>query len=208
VRVRVKICGITNVEDALAAADAGADAIGLVFAESPRRVTLETARRIVSALLPFVCPVGVFVDAPGEEVIWTAGEAGLHCVQLHGDESPDYVRALGAVSVIKAIRAGSREDARRADDYASVILLDTASERAAGGTGETFPWEYAEEIARERPIILGGGLTSGNVAEAIRQVRPWAVDVSSGVERAKGLKDAAEIRRFIESVRRVEDAQR
>jgi phosphoribosylanthranilate isomerase len=201
-RVRVKICGITSARDALVAATAGADAIGLVFAESPRKVSIETARRIVSSLPPFVCPVGVFVDAELDEVESTAAAVRLGAVQLHGEEAPAYVKALEAkgVRVIKAIRVGTREDASRADLYDSGIMFDARSSRAAGGTGETFPWEYAVELARRRPVILSGGLTPENVEKALKAVPAWAVDVSSGVEASKGTKDAEKIRRFIEAV--------
>jgi len=209
-RVRVKICGITSAHDALVAATAGADAIGLVFAESPRRVSIETARRIVASLPPFVCPVGVFVDAELEEVESTAAAAGLGAVQLHGEEAPAYVKALESkgMRVIKAIHVGSREDASRAGLYNATIMFDARSSRAAGGTGEVFPWEYAVEIAQRRPVILSGGLTAENVGEALKAVPAWAVDVSSGVEASRGLKDAEKIRRFIEAVGRASDEER
>jgi len=201
-RVRVKVCGITRVEDALAAAAAGADAIGLVFAESPRKVSLETARLIVSVLPPFVCAVGVFVDATKARILKTIDAVGLHCVQLHGKESPRFVSSLGNVNVIKAIGIKTPEDVEKAGAYNVPILLDTASRRAAGGTGETFPWEYASELAAKRPIILAGGLTPDNVAEALLKARAWGVDVSSGVESAKGIKDARKIQIFIRNVGR------
>jgi len=204
VRVRVKICGITRVEDALSAADAGADAIGLVFAPSPRRVSVEAARRIVSSLPPLVCAVGVFVDATAEELRKAVAAAGLHAVQLHGEETPEYAAGLAPLSVIKAIRVGSPDDVSLARAYESAaIMLDSKSSRGRGGTGETFAWEYARDLASERRVIISGGLKTANVAEAIAKARPWAVDVSTGVERSPGIKDAAEIRAFIAEVRRV-----
>lgn len=207
-RVRVKICGITNVEDALAAAHCGADAIGLVFAESPRRIDPKTARSIVESLPPFVCPVGVFVDEHLEVVLETARIVGLHSVQLSGSEAPEYVERLSSVDVIKCIRVRKACDVERAADYPDAkILLDTASERVAGGTGETFPWEYAVGLAAGREIILAGGLKPENVGEVIRMVGPWGVDVSSGVEASPGSKDEAKIRRFMESVRRPGNAK-
>lgn len=138
-RVRIKICGVTRVEDALAAAHLGADAVGVVFAESPRRVTADQAAKIVRSLPSFVCPVGVFVDAPCEEVLETARAVGLHCVQLAGSETPGYLEGLAGLSVIKVIHVGTARDAAAAGDYQdAAILLDTASRGAAGGTGESF----------------------------------------------------------------------
>ena len=206
--VMVKICGITNVEDALAAARFGADAIGLIFAESPRRIDPQAARSIVESLPPFVCPVGVFVDEHPEVVLETARIVGLHSVQLSGMETPEYVERLSSVDVIKCIRVGKAGDVERAADYPDVkILLDTASESAAGGTGKTFSWEYAVELAAGREIILAGGLSPENVGEAVKVVGPWGVDVSSGVEASPGVKDKGKIRRFIESARRPGNAK-
>lgn len=207
-RVRVKICGITRAEDALAAVECGADAIGLVFADSPRRITPEEAAEITRSLPAFVCPVGVFVDADVDEVRRTAADAGLHAVQLAGRETPEYVRGLDGVDVIKCIHvAGSDDIARTAEYEGCDILLDTASPRAAGGTGEVFPWEFAVELAARRRIILAGGLRPDNVADAVRRVRPWAVDVSSGVESRPGIKDAGKIRRFVENAGSADDGQ-
>ncbi|MCD6404292.1 MAG: phosphoribosylanthranilate isomerase [Planctomycetes bacterium] len=207
-RVRAKICGIMRVEDALAAVQAGADAVGFVFAESPRRVTPEEASRIVSILPPFVCPVGVFVDAASGEVQRTAREVGLHCVQLAGGESPEYIGKLAGLTVIKTIHVAGSEDVERAARYEDAwILLDTASAKAAGGTGEVFPWRYAAGLAAARQVILAGGLGPCNVAQAIDEVRPWGVDVSSGVETSPGIKDAGKIRDFIAAVRSAGDAQ-
>ena len=204
---RVKICGITSPADAVAAAECGADAIGIMFAESPRRVGVGQAVEIVDALPPFVCAVGVFVDAPLEELLETARSVRLHAVQLSGRESAEYVRSITGLEVIKCIHVAEAGDIDRAADYkGSHIHLDTAWAGAAGGTGRVFPWRLAVEIARRRSIILAGGLTPENVAEAVATVRPWAVDVSSGVEKAPGSKDIDKVRRFIANVRSVDHA--
>jgi len=202
-RVRVKICGITRVEDGLAAAAAGADAIGMVFADSPRRVTPEQGRAIVTALPPFIKVVGLFVNAPAAQVREALGQVPLDLIQFHGAETPEDCRQYGR-PYIKAIRMAPGVDvlteAGRFTD-ASGILLDGYDPRAAGGTGTTFDWT---RVPRElgRPLILAGGLTPANVAEAIRVVHPYAVDVSSGVEQDKGIKDAAKIAAFIRNAQR------
>ncbi len=207
-KVRVKVCGITSVRDALLAAECGAGAIGMVFAESPRRIASDTAIEITAALPPFVMAVGVFVDETIENVRATVERVGLHAVQLSGRESPGYVEKLRPIDVIKCVHVASREDLERAAAYRRAhILLDTASPRAAGGTGEVFDWTHAAGLAAERRIILAGGLRAENVAEAIATVKPWAVDVSSGVEAAPGVKDADKVRRFIENARRARHAQ-
>ncbi|MHC4713475.1 MAG: phosphoribosylanthranilate isomerase [Planctomycetota bacterium] len=204
---RVKICGITGPSDAVAAAECGADAIGLIFAESPRKVSLSQAAEIVRSLPPFVCAVGVFVDAPVDEVIEIAGAAGLHAVQLSGSESEEYVRAIRGVEVIKCLHVADRGDLEDARRYESAhIHLDTAVPGAAGGTGRTFPWHLAVDVAASRAVILAGGLTPDNVAEAVGVVKPWAVDVSSGVEKRPGVKDVEKIRRFIANARSVDYA--
>jgi phosphoribosylanthranilate isomerase len=201
-RIRVKICGVTNRDDAIAAARSGADAVGMIFAPSPRRISIDEAAGIVRALAPFVCPVGVFVDAPAAEVIETARVAGLHTVQLSGSESPEYLDELAGLDIIKCVHVAAAEDIEKAALYPNVkILLDTASPQAAGGTGEAFPWEYAAKIASERPVILAGGLKPENVARAIQTVRPWGVDVSSGVEARPAHKDLGKIREFMKGVR-------
>lgn len=205
---RVKICGITSIEDAMVAVECGADAVGLVFAESPRKVTLDRAAGIVAALPPFVCPVGVFVDSTPEEVKAAARSVGLHYVQLHGPRVARRAEEFAGLSVIMVVRVADREDVPGDDEYNGVhLLLDTKSARAAGGTGETFPWEYAAGLSAKRPIILAGGLTPKNVAGAIETVQPWGVDVSSGVEKSPGVKDAEKIREFITRVRSVSYAQ-
>jgi phosphoribosylanthranilate isomerase len=200
---RVKICGITRVEDALAAAQAGADAIGLVFhAGSPRHVTPDQAAVIVGALPPFVTSVALFVDPDAARVEAVLRRVRPDLLQFHGDESPDFCRGFG-VPYLKAIRVRPGVDllqfpARYAD--ARGLLLDAYSEAAHGGTGERFDWSLIP-TGLPRPVILAGGLDPGNVARAVGAVRPWAVDVSSGVEAAKGIKDAAKIAAFIKEVR-------
>lgn len=200
-RVRVKICGITRVEDARAAAAAGADAVGLVFCrDSPRCVDPGLARFIARAIPPFVSRVGVFVDAAPDEIRDRIRDIPLDAVQLHGDESPAACRGLPA-RVIKGFRirdAASLSQLAAYADVADAVLLDAWSGTAPGGTGTAFDWSLACRPRTGLPLILTGGLTPGNVAGAIRVVRPWGVDVSSGVESAPGLKDHARIREFVE----------
>lgn len=205
-RTRVKICGITRVEDALVAARAGADAVGLVFyAPSPRAVTAAQAREIVRALPPFVTPVGLFVDAAIEEVRAVLEAVPLSLLQFHGDESPASCRACGR-PYIKAIRLREDDDlAARARSYddAAAILADAYLEGVPGGTGRTLDWSrLPPRLAR--PLILAGGLTPDNVAAAVARVRPFAVDVSGGVETAPGVKDAVKIAAFMRGVNGVQ----
>ena len=196
--VRVKICGITSLEDALAAVEAGADALGFVFyAKSPRYVVPDRAREIILQLPPFVARVGVFVNEELERVREIMAYCHLDYAQLHGDEPPEYLEALYP-SAIKALRVRSAADVKRLSMYrAAAYLLDTYHPTKPGGTGETWDWELAVAARRYGPVILAGGLTSDNVAEAVRRVHPYAVDVSSGVESAPGRKDAAQMRRFV-----------
>jgi phosphoribosylanthranilate isomerase len=199
---RVKICGITNVEDALLAAELGASAIGLVFwPGSPRFVELTKAKAIVAALPPFVSAVGVFVDQP-EHAAYVAREVGLGAVQFHGDETPGAYRAF-PVRVIKAITvrdASAREEAA-AVPAGATVLLDAHDRVKRGGTGRVIDWSIAAMIARERPVILSGGLNPENAAEAMRTVAPYAIDVSSGVELAFGRKDSAKLRALFDALR-------
>jgi len=194
------VCGITNIEDALAAQALGADAIGLVFAKSPRRVEKERAREIVQALPPFVHLVGVFVDEEKSVVEEIADFCRLTVLQFHGSESPEYCAGF-ARPVIKAFRISQRGDIERMEPYrgkVSAFLLDTYHPVLAGGTGQAFDWAMAKEAVRIGPIILAGGLDPDNVEAAIRAVKPYAVDVSSGVEMSPGKKDHDKIRLFIE----------
>jgi phosphoribosylanthranilate isomerase len=201
--VKVKICGITNLPDALAAAEAGADALGFVFYEaSPRRVSIEAAAGLIRQLPPFVVKVGLFVNAPEELVVRAIGECGLNLLQFHGDESPDYCLQFGLMSM-KAFRIRDAASLEALPDYhTDAWLLDAYSPDQPGGTGETFNWGLAVEAQRwGRPIFLAGGLTPDNVAEAVRRVRPYAVDVSSGVEAAPGKKDHAKVQAFIQAAK-------
>ena len=203
---RIKICGITRVEDALAVAARGADALGLVFHEkSPRHVTLQQAMRVAAAIPPFVTVVGLFVNPSEDEVRNVLRHVPLDVLQFHGEEEPAFCACFGR-SYIKAIRVRRDVDliqcaARYAD--AQGLLLDAFVEGAHGGTGAMLDWALIPPVM-PLPVILAGGLHVGNVAEAIRLVRPYAVDVSSGVEAAKGIKDAAKIAAFINEVKRID----
>ena len=199
----VKICGITRIEDGLAAARCGAHAIGLVFYRpSPRYVAPDRAGDIIRALPPFVTVVGLFVDAPVQEVRAVLAQAAVSLLQFHGAESPAFCRQFG-LPYIKAVRVKAGVDLLQyAHDYhdAKALLLDASVDGARGGTGVTFDWSLIPG-ALGLPIVLSGGLTADNVAEAICAVHPWAVDVSSGVEVEKGVKDAAKIAAFMSGVR-------
>jgi phosphoribosylanthranilate isomerase len=200
--VRSKICGITRIEDALAAVEAGADAIGLVFyAKSPRAVSVQQARAIIAALPPFMTTVGLFVNASRCEVNETLDAVPLDLLQFHGDETPEQCEGYHR-PYIKALRVQSGEQIAEACRHyrnARGLLLDAYVEGVPGGTGETFDWAMIPERL-EKPIILAGGLTSANVAQAIAQVRPYAVDVSGGVEKGKGIKDREKILAFVSAV--------
>jgi phosphoribosylanthranilate isomerase len=201
--VRSKICGITRIEDALAAAHAGADAIGLVFyAKSPRAVSVQQARAIIAALPPFVTVTGLFVNASRCELGEILDAVPLDLLQFHGDETPAECEGYHR-PYIKALRVRPGDDlqaACRAYRNASGILLDTFVAGVPGGTGEAFDWSLVPKHL-EQPIVLAGGLHAGNVAQAIAQVKPWAVDVSGGVESSKGIKDHGKIDAFIKAVR-------
>ncbi|WP_394559020.1 phosphoribosylanthranilate isomerase [Aquipseudomonas alcaligenes] len=203
--VRVKICGITRVEDALAAVAAGADAIGLVFyAKSPRAVDVEQARSILAVLPPFVTTVGLFVDIERAELERILARAPLDLLQFHGDESVQDCEGFNR-PYIKALRIKAGDDiAAQVNTYPSAqgILLDTYVEGVPGGTGEAFDWSLVPQ-ALSKPVILAGGLRPDNVAAAVAQVRPYAVDVSGGVEARKGIKDAEKIGAFIRAARGV-----
>ena len=200
---RVKICGITRVQDGLAAAQAGADAIGLVFAgNSPRQVTPAQALGIARALPPFVATVALFVNPAAAEVEAVLKTVRPDLLQFHGEEPPEFCRSFG-VPYLKAFRVRPGVDLLQSVVlYADAQgwLLDAWSEAAHGGTGERFDWDLIPP-GLPRPVVLAGGLTPANVADAVRRVRPWAVDVSSGVEAGKGIKDAAKIAAFIKESR-------
>jgi phosphoribosylanthranilate isomerase len=202
---KVKICGITNPADAQAAVAAGADALGFIFYEkSPRYVRLADAAAISRALAPFILRVGVFVNAPEEFVFSAITECGLTLLQFHGDESPEFCAQFGVMNM-KAFRVHGPETLEKIPQYKTdAYLLDAYSSTTLGGTGEKFNWDLAVEAQKfGKPIFLAGGLTADNVAGAIRKVRPFGVDVSSGVESAPGIKDHAKIRAFIGASRSI-----
>jgi phosphoribosylanthranilate isomerase len=208
--VRVKICGITNLEDAFLTAELGADALGFIFyLKSPRQVAPETAREIIAQLPPFVATVGVFVDEAAAVVQDLADRVGLDWVQLHGQEPPDYCRSLKR-RVIKGFRikdVSSLEALELYRDAVQAFLLDTYKKGQVGGTGESFDWHLAREAKQYGRIILAGGLNPENVARAIAAARPQAVDAASGTEAAPGKKDPAKLKAFFEAVRSVSSEQ-
>jgi phosphoribosylanthranilate isomerase len=202
-RTRVKICGLTTPADALAAVAAGADALGFMFYRpSTRYVTLEAAAEIIRALPPFVARVGVFVDAPAGEVRATIAAAGLNALQFHGAETPDFCRSFG-LPTCRAFRIKDADSVAACAPYEGMAwLLDSYVPGQVGGTGAVFNWALAAAARARNPwIILAGGLTPGNVREAIAQAQPWAVDVSSGVESAPGRKDPDRMRAFVQAAR-------
>ncbi|MEJ2671279.1 MAG: phosphoribosylanthranilate isomerase [Deltaproteobacteria bacterium] len=204
--VKIKICGITNLEDALLAAELGADALGFIFyPKSPRYLAPETAREIIFHLPPFVTSVGVFVNEEAAMVQNLAARVGLDWLQLHGQESPDYCQSLGR-RVIKGFRlkdAGSLTELEPFQGAVQAFLLDTYKKGQVGGTGETFDWRLAREAQKFGQIILAGGLTPENVAQAIKVACPQAVDTASGTEAAPGRKDPARLREFFAAVKGV-----
>ncbi len=199
---KVKICGITNIEDALQAVEAGADALGFVFYEkSPRFVSPIEVKKITAELPPFVTTVGLFVNESVTRIRRTMAAAGLNAVQLHGDEQPDACR-IEPLSVIKALRVRDAASLEGASAYpVAALLLDAWCEENYGGTGKSFDWQLAKRLTGKQPLILAGGLTPENVLDAVRQVKPYAVDVSSGVEIAPGRKDQQKVAEFICRVR-------
>jgi phosphoribosylanthranilate isomerase len=201
-RTRVKICGLTRIEDVDVAVSAGADAVGLVFhGSSPRAVTPEQARALCDRLPPFVAAVGLFVDAPAERVRAVLQTVPLDLLQFHGDEAPDFCAAFGR-RWIKAVRMGPDVDLMGAAARyrgAAALLLDAFDPMLPGGTGRRFDWDRIP-AALAPSIVLAGGLDPGNVAEAIARVGPFAVDVSGGVEASKGVKDPDKIRAFMKRV--------
>ncbi len=201
-RTRIKICGITRAEDAVTAVQAGADALGFVFyPPSPRYVEVEQAANIIRDLPPFITSVALFVNADRETIARVVGETGIDLIQFHGNECPDYCAEHGR-PWIKAVRMKDDVNLDKvAADYADAraLLLDAYRPGVPGGTGEAFDWERIPRHLAGR-IVLAGGLTPENVTRAIRQVHPWAVDVSGGVEAEKGIKDPDRIQRFIRGV--------
>ncbi len=200
--VKIKICGITRGTDALAAAEAGADAVGFIFfRESPRYIDPGAARAIIGKLPPFVTPVGVFVNASRDAVMETLARSGVRCLQFHGEEPPEDTAGF-PVPVIKAFRVGEDFDPASIARYdVPACLLDSAVAGKYGGTGTSFDWSKARDAARFGRIILGGGIHPGNAAQAVRSARPYGIDVSSGVESSPGVKDAARITALIHAIR-------
>ncbi|HWP40031.1 MAG TPA: phosphoribosylanthranilate isomerase [Tepidisphaeraceae bacterium] len=209
-RTRIKFCGITRVQDALAAAELGADAIGLVLhADSPRRISIELAKQILAELPPFVTPVGLMVDPTPRLVLDVAAELGLGHIQLHGQESAELVESLGRhLRIIKALRVGPDDTALKLATWRQVksvaaLLLDSG----AGGSGIENDWRAIHRLQQSGqlrdlpPIVLAGGLRPDNVAEVIRMLRPWAVDVSSGIEASVGIKSTQQMAAFVQAVR-------
>jgi|ERR1039458_6350182 phosphoribosylanthranilate isomerase len=204
---RVKICGITNLADALAAIAAGADALGLNFYEkSPRHVSVKTAAEISKQIPPFIMRAGVFVNADEDLVTRAIGECGLSLLQFHGDEPPEFCAQFGLMSM-KAFRIRDEKSLEELPKFQTdAYLLDAYSSDARGGTGEKFNWDLAIEAQKfGKPVFLAGGLTPENVADAVRTVRPFGVDVSSGVESSPGKKEHAKIRAFIAAVRKADE---
>lgn len=203
--VRVKVCGITRSEDAIAAVQCGVDAIGFVFwPHSSRYIDPESARRIAEVIPPFICTVGVYVDPDAAWVEETARAAKLNLLQFHGDESPEFCNQFPQ-SYIKAIRVKPDADLLQyAQRYGAAkgLLLDTYAADMPGGTGHAFDWQLIPQQL-SLPLILSGGLNPDNVARAIKQTQPWAVDVSSGVETAKGIKDEKKIIAFMQGVKQL-----
>lgn len=196
--LKVKICGITSPADALAAAEAGADALGFMFyPPSPRFISNAAACEIIRELPPFIARVGVFVDPTEEQVRQAIAETGIDALQFHGNETPDFCRRFG-LKTLKAFRVRDAESLRETITFtAEAWLLDSYVAGQLGGTGARFNWDLATEAAQRHCVILAGGLTPENAAEAVRKVRPYGLDVSSGVESAPGRKDTAKVRAFI-----------
>lgn len=206
-RTRVKICGITNEADAVAAIDEGVDALGFIFCKESRRyIDQAVAGDIIGKLSPFVTPVGVFVNEGVESIVETARAIGLGAIQLHGDETAGFAGALGCalpgIKIIKALRIKAEKDIDGLSGFpASAFLLDTFSNKARGGTGEAFDWEIAVKAKRFGKIMLAGGLGPDNIVEAVSRVKPYAVDVNSGVETSPGKKDSAKIKKLMDRIR-------
>jgi phosphoribosylanthranilate isomerase len=199
----IKICGITRIDDALCAAAGGADAVGFIFhPASPRYIMPERAKEIIAALPHGIATVGVFVNREAEEVARIADDCGLHLIQLHGDESPGYCRRFPPEKVIKAVFPRTPEDLRSLVAYdVRAFLVDYRGEGLYGGTGKRADWGLAAVLAKERSVILAGGLAIENIGEALATVAPHAVDTNSGIETAPGIKDHDRMRRIISLIR-------
>ena len=203
--MKVKICGITNIEDALLSADLGADALGFIFVpSSPRHIAPGAARKIIQALPPFVVPVGVVADMPYEDILEIIDQTGIGCIQLHGEETPKQL-AKYPVPVYKSFRVDSGFDLEILRRYkGSAYLLDTKISGKLGGTGKTFDWEIAVKAKEYGRIILSGGLTPENIVEAVQRVEPYAVDVNSGVEERPGKKDHSKLKSLFKKLKLME----
>ena len=201
-KVKVKICGMTNLNDVKVAVDDGVDAVGFIFyKKSPRSVTMQAVRKIVLELPPFVDSVGVFVNETAEQINKIADRCNLDRVQLHGNESPSFCKKIRR-RVIKAIRVKDIQSLKKLSDYpVSSFLLDTFSEDQYGGTGRVFDWNLAYPAKKYGPIILAGGLTPNNVRQAIQRIQPYGVDVCSGVESQPGIKDHKKMQIFLKNVK-------
>lgn len=201
--IKIKICGITNLDDALAAAEYGADALGFIFyKKSPRYIKPEKAAEIISQLPPFITPVGLFVNEREEKIREVQQHTCIQTIQLHGDETPDFCSRFGE-RVIKAFQVKDKESIKHLAQYhVGAFLLDSYRDGQRGGTGTTFDWHLAVVAKTFGRIILAGGLTPDNAAEAVKLVQPYAVDIASGVEREPGIKDHSKIKKFITEVRR------
>lgn len=208
--IRVKICGITSVEDAQTAVRFGADAIGVVFADSPRKVSLSDARRICRAASPFVTTLGVFVNASAAQMARTAARVGLSGVQLHGEEPASTARKLRGLCRIKAFKtAGGLFSVQVMESYpAEWVLLDSGANRLRGGSGISWDWSLAQDLKLGKPWILAGGLSPVNVASAVKLLHPSAVDISSGIEISPGKKDPRKMEAFIRSVQSINTRER
>ena len=201
-QVKVKICGMTQLKDAVLAVEQGADAVGFIFyKKSPRSVNMKEVREIISKLPPFVDTVGVFVNESADQVNKVAEYCGLDLVQLHGEESPSYCRKIQR-RVIKAFRVKDLQSIKQLEKYSvSGFLLDTFTENLHGGTGKVFDWNLVHPAKKVGPVILAGGLTPRNIRQAISQARPCGVDVCSGVEKSPGIKDPEKVRAFLNNIK-------
>ena len=206
-QVKVKVCGMTSLKDALNAVEGGADAVGFIFyKKSPRSVTMKLVREIVLKLPPFIDTVGVFVDETAEQINKIADYCNLDMVQLHGDESPTFCKRMRR-RVIKAFRVKDMGSVKKLSKFqVSGFILDTFSESLHGGTGKVFDWNLALPAKKFGPVIMAGGLTPNNVRQAIQRVRPYGVDVCSGVESEPGIKDLLKVKEFVYNIRNAGDS--
>jgi len=202
--IRIKVCGITNERDALWAVKLGVDALGFIFAESPRKVSPEVVKKIVLLLPPFISRVGVFVNEDKEKVRKIAKACSLTTLQFHGEESPSYCQEFNEWKVIKSFRVKDEEVLKEISRYkVDAYLLDAYSIDKHGGTGKTFDWKVAKKVkGLGVPLILSGGLNTQNIVQAITKVKPYAVDASSGLEKEIGRKDYQKLRNFVRKIRR------